>query len=118
MPADSGSHHRRDERRQLAVIAFLGAGMYDPLTPALAVQALADARRSVAACRARNEPILTWLADEIRFPGIRENAATLAVLELPEQSQAVAQSYVDRHSDRSVILQELLAVLQGETRTD
>jgi hypothetical protein len=115
MPADSGSQHRRDERRHLAVTAFLGAGMHDPPTPAPAVQALADARRSVAACRAGNEPIVTWLADEIRFPGIRENAATLAVLELPEQRQAAAQSYVDRHPERAAILQELLAVLQGET---
>jgi hypothetical protein len=116
MSGDSGSQPRRDEYRHLAVTAFLCAGMHDSPTPALAVQALADARRSVAACRARDESIVTWLAGEIRFTGIRENAATLAVLELLRFRDAAARSYVRRHPDRSAILQELLGVLGVETR--
>jgi hypothetical protein len=60
-----------DERRGQAIIAFLGAGMHDAPSPALAVQALVTARRSVAACRARNESITIWLAGEIRLPGIK-----------------------------------------------
>jgi hypothetical protein len=116
MSGDSGWQPRQDEYRHLAVTAFLGAGMHDSLTPALAVQALADARRSVAACRARAESVVTWLAGEIKFPGIRENAATLAVLELPQFRDAVAQSYVRRHPERSATLRELLVTLGGETR--
>jgi hypothetical protein len=100
-----------DKRRRQAIIAFLGAGMHDAPSPALAVQALATARRSVAACRARNESITIWLAGEIRLPGIKENAATLAALELPEHRQATAQSYAGRYLGGLGILQELLAVL-------
>jgi hypothetical protein len=84
MPGHSDSHPGTDERRRQAITAFLGAGMHEAPAPALAVQALADARRSVAVCLARNESIATWLAGEIRFPDIKENAATLAALELPE----------------------------------
>src|SRR5437762_11057490 len=72
MPGHSDSRTGTGERRRQAIIAFLGTGMHDALTPALVVQKLADARRSVAACRARNESIATWLAGEIRFPGIKE----------------------------------------------
>jgi hypothetical protein len=46
------------------------------------------------------ELIEKWLAGEVRFPGIKENAATLAALEIPGHRQEVAQSYASRHPDR------------------
>jgi hypothetical protein len=69
---DRDPYPEAQERRRRAITAFLDAGMHDPPSRALAVQALADARRSVAAHRARNEPIDRWLASEVRFRGIRE----------------------------------------------
>jgi hypothetical protein len=111
MPDSSRRHLEPDEHRSQAIVAFLRAGMHDSLSTALAVQALADARRSVAAHRARNEPIDNWLAGEIRFPGLKENAATLAALELPEHRQEISQSYANRYPDRVAVLHELLVVL-------
>jgi hypothetical protein len=101
-----------EERRHRAITAFLRAGMHDQPPLALTVQALADARKSGAAHQARREPIDGWLASELRSPGIKENAATLAVLELPEYRQETSQSYASRHPDRLAILNELLAVLE------
>jgi hypothetical protein len=101
-----------EERRRRAITAFLRAGMNDQPSLALTVQALADARKSVAAHQARREPIDGWLAGELRCQGIKENAATLAVLELPEYRQEISQSYASRHPDRVAILNELLAVLE------
>jgi hypothetical protein len=86
--------------------------MHDPPPAALCVQALADARRSLSTLRTRNEPIGDWLADETRFPGIKENAATLAVLEIPEHRQEASQAYTSRHPDRLAVLHEVLAVLE------
>jgi hypothetical protein len=113
MPDQShpGSHPGTPERRSQAIVAFLGTGMDDPPTAALCVQALAGARRSAAILHARHEPIENWLAAEIRFPGIKENAATLAAMEISEQRQELAQSYADRHPDHLAILHDLLAVL-------
>jgi hypothetical protein len=113
MPDQShpGSHPGTPERRSQAIVAFLGTGMDDPPTAALCVQALAGARRSAAILHARHEPIENWLTAEIRFPGIKENAATLAALEISEQRQEIAQSYADRHPDHLAILHDLLAVL-------
>jgi hypothetical protein len=70
-----------EERRSQAIMAFLGAGLHQPPSLALAVTALADARRTVASLWSRGEPIAHWLASETRLHGIRENAATLAVME-------------------------------------
>jgi hypothetical protein len=98
--------HRRD-----AIVAFLGAGLAQPLSTAVAVDALASARRSVAAHLARGAPIGEWLASEIRVRGIRENAAVLAVMEIPEHQQSTAHAYVQRHPDRGKALNDLLAVL-------
>jgi hypothetical protein len=101
-----------EERRRRAITAFLRAGTRDQPSLALTVQALADARKSVAAHHARREPIDGWLAGELRSQGIKEDAATLAVLELPEYRQQTSQSYISRHPDRVAILNELLAVLE------
>lgn len=101
-----------EQRHRRAITAFLRAGMHDQPSIALTVQALADARRSVAAHQARREPIDGWLAGELRSPGIKENAATLAVLEIPEYRQEISQSYTNRYPDRVAILSELLAVLE------
>jgi hypothetical protein len=111
MSGHAGSHPEGDERRRQAIVAFLGAGVFDIPSTALAVRALADARRSVAACQAHSQPAATWLAGQIRMPGIIENTATLASLELPEHRATTARAYAGRRPDRLAILQELLAAL-------
>jgi hypothetical protein len=104
LPGDA--EHRRD-----AIVAFLGAGLGQPLSTAIAVEALASARRTVAAHLARGASIGEWLASEIRVRGMRENAAVLAVMEIPEHQQLTAHAYVQRHPDRGKALNDLLAVL-------
>lgn len=101
-----GDKHRRD-----AIIAFLGAGLYQPPSRALAVDALASVRRAVAAHLTRGKPISEWLASEIRLRGIRENAAVLAVIETPGHQYPAAHAYAQRHPDRLKVLNDLLAVL-------
>jgi hypothetical protein len=104
LPADAD--HRRD-----AIIAFLGAGLGQPLSTALAVDALASARRTVATHLASGASAGEWLASEIRVRGIRENAAVLAVMEIAEHQQLIAHAYLQRHPDRGKALSDLLAVL-------
>ena len=99
------------ERRQTALAAFLGAGMPAAPSTALLVQALAGARRAVAAHQQRGHAIDQWLASEVRQGGIRENAAVLAVMETPGQREATARSYRQQHPDRTGVLNDLLAVL-------
>jgi hypothetical protein len=50
-----------------------------------------------------------WLADETRIRGIRENAAVLAVLEVPEWREQAAEIYRREHPDRVKVRGELLA---------
>ncbi len=64
-----------EDDRADALIAFLSAGLRQQPSRALMVEALADARRAVAACRARRLSIDGWLADQIRLRGIRKTAA-------------------------------------------
>jgi hypothetical protein len=99
------------ERRRDAIVAFLGAGLFQRLSPAQAVDALAAARREVASCRARGESARQWLAGEIHHRGIRENAAVLAVLEIPDLRHEAAQAYALDHPDRQSVLEDLLAAL-------
>ena len=99
-----------EARRSRAVLAFLGAGLHAVPSRASAVTALADARRAVAACLARGGAIDEWLAGEIRFRGIRENAAVLAVLEIPERQAEAAAAYSREHPDRTEELSALLTV--------
>jgi hypothetical protein len=109
--ADNRSVPGAAEHRRDAIIAFLGAGLSQPLSTSVAVDALASARRTVAAHLARGAPIGEWLTSEIRARGIRENAAVLAVMEIPEHQQLTAHAYVQRHPDRGKTLNDLLAVL-------
>jgi hypothetical protein len=104
LPSDE--EHRRD-----AIIAFLGAGLHHPLCTAVAVNALASARRAVAAHLARGAVIDEWLASEIEVAGVRENAAVLAVIEMPEHLYATAHAYGLRHPDRLSMLNDLVIVL-------
>jgi hypothetical protein len=99
------------KRRQAVLVAFLGAGLSDPPSTALVVQALADARRAVAAQPQHSPAIDQWLASEMRLHGIRENAAVLALLETPGHRERTAQVYRQQHPDRLTILSDLLAVL-------
>ncbi len=75
------------------------------------VAALAGARRAIAMRQARGLAIDQWLAGEVRLRGIRENAAVLAVLEMPGQREAIAQAYRRQHPDRAGALNDLLAFL-------
>jgi hypothetical protein len=112
-----GAQHRdrpAEERRKAALAAFLGAGFLAPPSTELLVQALAGARRTVAAHQRRGLAIDPWLADEIRQRGIRENAAVLAVLETPGQRDETARAYRQQHPDRIGVLNDLLAVLDHE----
>jgi len=101
-----GATAYQEHRRSQAILAFLGAGLQQPPDRALAVTALASARRDLAALQASNLPVGTWLTEQARHGGIRENAATLAVLELPEHHQQAAQAYADRHPDRITSLRQ------------
>jgi hypothetical protein len=92
-------------------MAFLGAGLHQPPSTAQAVAALANARRMVASLLSRGEPVAPWLANETRLRGIRENAATLAVMEVQEYRHGTAQAYAGQHPDRVDALRDLLAVL-------
>lgn len=89
-----------EDRRREALIALLGAGMSPSPDKALLVSALADARRSVAALGKREADIGEWLDTETRFPGIRENAATVAALELPAMRAQVASRYSVKYPER------------------
>jgi hypothetical protein len=100
-----------EEPRRDIIIAFLGAGLRQPPSRALAVAALASARRVVAAHRARGEPIRGWLAGEIQLAGIRENAAALAAMEVPGYRHQTAQAYALHHPDRLKALNDFLAAL-------
>jgi hypothetical protein len=100
-----------EERRRVVVAAFIGAGVPSPPSTALLVQALAGARRAVAMYSARGLAVDQWLAGEVRLRGIRENAAVLAVLEMPERREEVAQAYREQHPNRAGALNDLLAVL-------
>src|SRR5690242_10139042 len=101
-----------------ASIAFVGAGLYDKPWKGLMVEAVTKARRAVAGYLARNEPVDDWLSSEVRLRGIRENAAVLAVLEVPQLREKAAELYRREHSDRAQILSALLAVLGPRAASD
>ena len=101
----------QDQQCGQAILAFLGTGLHQAPSRALAVTMLADARRGLAACQVGSHPVETWLAQQVRHGGIRENAATLAVLELPEHRQQTAHAYAHRHPDRIAVLNQLIDVL-------
>jgi hypothetical protein len=108
--AVSPESHAEDMRRE-ALIAFLGAGMSPAPTTALLVSALANARRAVDALQDHGEPIDFWLEGEMRCRGIRENAATLAAMEIREMRENVAEEYARRYPDRASSLRAILNFL-------
>ncbi|GAB3832669.1 hypothetical protein ACFPIJ_57435 [Dactylosporangium cerinum] len=110
---DSGGERDglEDQRRSDAIVAFLGAGLLSPPSRAVMVSALAGARRAVKEHQARHAAIDSWLAGEIRLRGVRENAAVLAVLEVPERRADVAAMYRTGHPDRVAVLELVVAVL-------
>ena len=102
--SDSG----RENLRSKALIAFLGAGMTPAPDKALLVAALAGARRSVAALHAAGQPLNDWLKSETRYRGIRENAATLAAMEISDMRLSVADEYSRQHPERAHLVREML----------
>ncbi|UWP79903.1 hypothetical protein [Dactylosporangium fulvum] len=115
---DAKAPHRgadpTEDRRQ-ALLAFLNAGLPSPASTATMVTALADARRAVAAHQPRGLPLDDWLTGQIRLRGIRENAAVLAMLELPERRHQTAETYRHDHPDRSAVLDRLLTILDSDS---
>lgn len=95
-----------EDRRREALIALLGAGMSPPPDKALLVSALANARRSVAALGKREADIDEWLDTESRLPGIRENAATVAALELPAKRARVTTMYSEKYPQRVHLVED------------
>jgi hypothetical protein len=93
------------------MVCFLSAGLPSPLPTSVMVAALAAARREVVAHQARNESLGSWLASEVRMRGVRENAAVLAVLELPARRAEVAAAYRREHPDRATTLDAVMAIL-------
>jgi hypothetical protein len=109
--AEEGSTAFGEEPRSQVIMAFLGVGLHQPPSSALAVSALADARRMVGALLSRGGSGAHWLAEEPRLHGIRENAATLAVMEVQDYRHGVAHAYGQKYPDRLDVLGDLLAVL-------
>jgi hypothetical protein len=100
-----------EDSRRRALIAFLSAGMAGTPATAQLVSALAAARRAVAANRSHSRLVDDWLRNEIHFRGIRENAAVLAALEIPEMRENVALEYRVKHPDREDVLNKMLTNL-------
>lgn len=96
------------ERRRDAIMTFLGAGLVQRPSRAHAVAARAVARREVASCQAGGESVMEWLAGEVHCRGIRENAAVLAVLEIPQYRH---QAYALDHPGHLRALEDMLASL-------
>jgi hypothetical protein len=96
------------DRGRDAIMAFMGAGLFQRPSPAQAVDALAAGCREVASCRAHGESVRQWLAGEVHHRGIRENAAVLAVLEIPSFRHEAARAYALDHPDRQPVLEDML----------
>jgi hypothetical protein len=107
-----------DDRKGAILVGFLSAGLDPAPSRAVLVSALADARRTIAALRSRREPIDQWLASEIRFRGVRENAAVLAALEVSGEPDAIANAYRERYPQRSEQLDNIVAFLKLTRNTD
>lgn len=97
--------------RREALITFLGAGMAPLPTRALLVSALSGARCSVAALRHSEQLLGEWLKSEIRHPGIRENAAMLATIEILEMPDRAMREFSRKYPDRDQLLQDMLSCL-------
>jgi hypothetical protein len=97
-----------EDRRFNALSTFLSSGMGYTLTRGQIVGALAAARRAVVVNRAHERLLKEWLQSETRVRGIRENAAVLAVMEIPEFREEVAREYLREHPERSQALDELI----------
>jgi hypothetical protein len=81
-------------------MAFVGAGAGPTIFCRLAVYALASARRAVAAHVARRASIDEWLASETWIHAVRENAAVLAFMGIPEHQHPTAhETYFDLPPD-------------------
>lgn len=101
-----------EERRRDALVALLWSGMAGSPSHAVMVSAIGDARRAMAILRERRLPLDGWLAGEVRLRGIRENAAVLAALELPEWRDRAAEIYSREHPERRAVLHAFLAALE------
>jgi hypothetical protein len=91
--------------------SFLGAGLFQRPSLAQAVDALAFAYREVSFCRARGGSVRQWLAGEVHHRGIRENAAVLTAMEIPDFRNETAQAYVLEYPGRRSVLEDMLAAL-------
>ena len=92
-------------------MAFLAAAVTGPLARATALDALATARREVAAPSAEQDSIVVWVQSEIRLRGIRESAAVLATMEADINRHVVAEAYRRNHLDHAELVDQMLAAL-------
>ncbi|MFF5235039.1 hypothetical protein [Dactylosporangium sp. NPDC000521] len=107
MQAEQDAESRRSE----AIVGFLSAGLDVPPSRAVIVSALGEARRVVRGRRELGLGIGEWLDGEVRLRGVRENAAVLAVLEVPEWRDGAAGGYRGAHPERAGVLEAVLAVI-------
>ena len=89
----------RSQRR--ARLALFAAGMSYQPEPWQVVARMAEARRAIVELRWRGSPLDGWLGEEVRVRGLRENAAVIAAMEVPEYRERVAREYVERYSERA-----------------
>jgi hypothetical protein len=108
---DDSTSPSPEGRRQAAIVAFLSAGIEPPPSTAVMVSALAEARRAVAATHAQEWAFEAWLGSAVRLGGVKENAATLAALEVPRCRDQAARAYAQRYPNRARVLTELLTVV-------
>lgn len=109
--SSSPDYDDEERRKRAALVNFLSAGLDPAPSRAILVSVLADARRSVAALQSRGESVTQWLESEARLRGVKENAATLAALEVSNQRETIANSYRKKYPERGPRLDIILPYL-------
>jgi hypothetical protein len=96
----ASSMAQSEESRSEAIAAFLCGGLSPTPSKAQLVSALANARRAFAHLLASGGDVNARLRGEMRFDGVRENAATLAAIEVAENRNAVTRVRSVAHGSR------------------
>ena len=101
---EAGEEPASEEGLRKARGGLFAAGMAYTPRPFQFVERIGEARRMVAglsACGRRLEP---WLQEEMRLRGLRENAAIIAVMEVPEYRDWAAGSFIERYPEREALV--------------
>jgi hypothetical protein len=107
-PCEEPDHERPLRQARLALFA---AGADRRPEPWQVVERFAEASRAVAELRHCGLPLDGWLSEQIRTPGMRQNAAVIAAMEQPEYRERVAHEYIERHPDRAELVRALVELL-------